>query len=172
MNASLRSRWSPVVVLAALASSMLTQSTQSAQGKGEDDVKAAFVQLQSAFKAKDAAKVWAMLDSDTQADADKTAKKVKLAYKKFNDTEKAEYTKNLGLTADEFARLDGQLLVKSKRFMGKYDEIGDCKITSITVQGDTAVVNYTEADGDKEKVNYTKQAGKWKVALPMPSFAK
>lgn len=143
-----------------------------AQGTADTDVKNAFVALQAALKAKEAARIWALLDSDTQADADKAAKKLKSVYKKASAQEKAEYDKNLGLTAEEFVKLDGQLLLKSKRFLGKFDEISDSKITGVTVQGETATLNYVEADGDKEKVNYTKQNGKWKAALPLPKFTK
>jgi hypothetical protein len=170
MNRSFRLKWRPVVVLAAIAGALLVQDVRSAQGKADDEVKEAFVALQGALKAKDAAKIWTLLDSDTQADATKAAKKVKGVYNKANDTEKAGYEKNLGLTADEFAKLDGQLLLKTKRFLGKYDEVIDSKIIGVTVKGDSATLNYLEADGDKEKLEYTRQGGKWKVAMPLPKF--
>jgi hypothetical protein len=64
------------------------------------------------------------------------------------------------------------MLIKTKRFLGKYDEIPDSKITGITVQGESATLNYLEPDGDKEKLIYTRQDGKWKVAMPMPKFTK
>jgi hypothetical protein len=164
--------WCAAVVLACFASLLLTRETQSAQGKAEDEIKEAFGQLQGALKAKDAAKIWALLDSDTQTDAEKAAKKVKAAYQKANDKEKTEHEKNLGLAAEDFAKLDGPLLIKTKRFLGKYDEIPGSKITGVTVQGESATLNYLEADGDKEKLTYARQSGKWKVALPMPKFTK
>jgi hypothetical protein len=170
MNPNSRLIWRPILVVLSVAAMALP--TLSAQGKGEDDIKQAFGQLQGAIKAKAAAKIWALLDSDTQADAEKIAKKVKGVYKKANEKDKAEHETNLGLTADEFAKLDGPLLLKTKRFLGKYDEIPDSKITSIAVQGDSATVNYLESDGDKEKLTYTRQDGKWKVAMPMPKFTK
>jgi len=171
MKRVFQASWCAAVVLACVAGALLPHDTQ-AQGKGEDEVKQAFGQLQAALKAKDAAKIWALLDSDTQTDAEKAAKKVKAVYKKANDTEKAEHEKNLGLAAEDFAKLDGPLLIKTKRFLGKYDEIADSKITGVTVQGESATLNYVEADGDKEKVTCTRQSGKWKVALPMPKFTK
>jgi hypothetical protein len=172
MNRNFRSKWCPVVVLAVIAGALLAQDIRSAQGKAEDEVKQAFVALQGAIKAKDAAKIWDLLDTDTRLDAEKAAKKVKGVYKKANDKEKADHEKNLGITPDEFAKLDGQLLLKTKRFLGKYDEIPDSKITGITVKGDSATLNYLEPDGDKEKLDYTRQAGKWKVAMPLPPFTK
>lgn len=160
------------LALAAIAYTLVVNDTRSAQGTAENAVKDAFVALQAALKAKDTAKIWGLLDSDTQADADKAAKKLKSTYKKASAQEKAEHEKNHGLTPDEFSKLDGQLLIKSRRFLGKYDEISDSKITGITAQGETATVNYVEMDGDKEKVNYTRQGGQWKVALPLPKFTK
>jgi hypothetical protein len=164
-------RWFGILTLAALAG-VVADAAPAAQGKAEDDIKAAFKDLQGALKAKDAGKIWNLIDSDTQADAEKDAKKVKAAYKKADDKGKTELETLLGLTADEFTKLDGKLLLKTKRFLGKYDEIIDSKITGVTVQGESATVDYLEADGDKVKAQYTKQGGAWKVALPMPKFTK
>jgi len=170
MKRSLGMKWGPIAVMTVALSGLLAQQTFSAQGQTEDGVKDAFVALQAAIKAKDAVKIWALVDNDTKADANKDAKKVKGLYKKASDKEKTDFETNLGLTAEEFSKLDGQMLLKTKRFLGKYDEITTSKITGVTVQGDSAMLNYTEADGDKEKVTYTRQDGKWKVALPLPKF--
>src|SRR5207244_4045070 len=109
------------------------QDTQSAQGKAEDDVKEAFGKLQAALKVKDAAKIWDLLDTATQADAERAAKIVKAAYKKATDKAKAKQQETLGLKADDLAKLDGQALLKTKPFLAKYHEIPDSKITGITV---------------------------------------
>jgi hypothetical protein len=167
-----RLKWGPTAVVLSVAAMAMAQQTLSAQGKGEDDIKQAFGQLQGAIKAKAAPKIWGLLDSFTQADAEKIAGRVKAVYKKANEKAKAELETNLGLTADEFAKLDGMMLLKTKRFLGKYDEIPDSKITGITVQGDSATLNYLEPDGDKEKLAYIREDGKWMVAMPMPKFTK
>jgi hypothetical protein len=151
---------------------LLTPNTRSAQAKVDDDVKDAFGKLQTAVKSKDAAKIWDLLDGATQADADRSAKLVKAAFKKADDKTKAKHQEALGLKNEEINSLDGPGLLKTKPFLAKYDEIPASKITGITVQGDSATVNYLEPDGDKEKLSYTKVAGKWKVALPMPQFPK
>jgi len=155
-----------------VASALLASGGQSAQSKSDEDVKKAFVSLQEAIKGKDAAKIWLLVDTDTQADAERTAKIVKGQYKKANDKDKTKQEETLGLSAAEFAKLDGKLLLKTKVFLAKYDEIPTSKITGVTVQGESATLNYLEADGDKEKLTYTRQEGKWKVGLPMPKFAK
>jgi hypothetical protein len=129
----------PIVGLAIFVGALFARDTRSAQGNAEDAVKVSFGQLQAALKTKDAPKIWELLDSATQADAARTAKIIKAAY---------------------------------KRATAKYDEIPTSKIISVTLQGDNAVLNYLEADGDKEKFNYSRQGGKWKVALPMPPFSK
>jgi hypothetical protein len=163
---------SRVVLFAGFTLALVAAGLASAQGKAEDELRQAFGQLQGAIKAKDATKIWALLDSDTHADAEKVAKKLKGIYKKAGDKEKVEHQTNLGLTAEEFAKLDGMMLLKTKRFLGKYDEIPDGKITGITVQGDSAMVNFLEPDGDKEKIVYSRQDGKWKAAMPLPKFTK
>jgi hypothetical protein len=160
------------LVGAAFVTVLLAYPAPSAQGKAEDDVKAAFGKLQGALKAKDSAAIWGLLDTDSQADAERTAKVVKGVYKKANDKDKGEHEKNLGLSAAEMNKLDGQMLLKTKVFLAKYDEIPGSKITGVTVQGDSATLNYVEADGDKEKLTYTRQTGQWKAALPMPKFTK
>jgi hypothetical protein len=172
MQSKRSARWYAVVVLAFAAGALLTEDSRPAQGKADDEVKDAFGKLQAAIKAKDAAKIWDLLDSATKADAERTAKIVKAAYKKANDEAKTKHNETLGLKADEVGRLDGQSLLNTKPFHAKYNEIPDSKITGISVQGDSATLNYLEPDGDKEKLNYSRQDGKWKVAMPMPQFPK
>jgi hypothetical protein len=172
MNRTPCSKWWPAAVMAAVALALLAQDTRSGQGKAEDEVKDAFVQLQGAIKAKDPAKIWPLLDSATQADAERTAKIMKGVYSKADAKGKAKQEAAFGLSADDFAKLDTQMLLRSKPFKTKYDEIADSKITGITVQGDTATLNYLEPDGDKEKLTYTRQDGKWKAAMQMPKPVK
>lgn len=136
--------------------------------KDEEAVRAAFTALQEALKAKDAGKLWALLDEDSQADAERAAQAVREAYGKAAAGEKAEQEKALGLPGAELAALKGQGFLKTARFHGKYDEIPDSKVEKVAVQGDTAAVSYVEPDGDKEKLAFVRQGGKWKVTLPMP----
>jgi hypothetical protein len=137
-------------------------------GKDEEAVRAAFVALQGAIKEKDAEKIWAILDKDSQADAERVAKAVREAFAKATAEEKTKSEKELGLKGDELAALKGVDFLKTKRFLGKYDEIAGSKIDKVTAQGDTGTVNYTEPDNDKEKLTFSKQGGSWKVSLAMP----
>jgi hypothetical protein len=37
----------------------------------------------------------------------------------------------------------------------------------VVIQGNKATVNYTEEDGDKEKLRFVKEGENWKVTAPM-----
>ena len=124
------SKWFPVA-LTLCTCAFLVRDTLSAQAKGEDEVKEAFGKLQTAVKKKEADKIWELLDTATQADADRTAKIVQAAYKKATDKVKAKHEETLGLKSDDFASLNGQGLLKTKPFLAKYDEIPASKITGI-----------------------------------------
>ncbi len=131
-------------------------------------MKKAFTDFQAAMKAKDGEKLFGLLDSESQADAERAARSVKDAYGKATPAEKGETEKALGLSAAELVALDAKGFLKSKRFHGKYDEIADSKFDKATVQGEKATVTYLEEDGDKEKLTLVKQSGAWKVSIPMP----
>jgi hypothetical protein len=124
--------------------------------------------LQEALKAKDADKVWSLLDADSQADAERAAKAARDAYAKAAPGERAEQEKALGLAGAELTSLKGPGFLKTRRFQGKYDEISESKIDKVVVQGEKAAVNYTEPDGDKEKLTLVREGGRWKVSLAMP----
>jgi hypothetical protein len=135
---------------------------------GEDEVKKAFASLQEALKAKDADKIWALLDADSQADAERQATAVRDAYAKADKAGREEMEKTLGLGGKELESVKGVGYLKTKRFLGKHDEIADSKLDKVTVAGDKGTVNYTEQDGDKEKLTFTKVKDGWKVSLAIP----
>jgi hypothetical protein len=135
---------------------------------GEDAVRKAFTDFQAALKAKDAARLWQLLDSDSQADAERSAKKLRQDYNKAGPAKKAQLEKVMGLPGAELAKLKGEGFLKTKRFLGKYDEVPPSKIDRIVVEGKTATVHYVEPDGDKETFRLKQQKGKWKLVVPMP----
>jgi hypothetical protein len=141
---------------------------QSSSNNDEQTVKEAFEAFQAAIKAKDAEKLWGLLDSDSRGDAERAAKAIKAAYAKASAEQKAELEKKLGLAGDELAKLTGAGFLKTKRFLGKYDEVPGSKIEKVTVQRNSAKVQYVEEDGDKETMKLIRQDGKWKLSVPMP----
>jgi hypothetical protein len=139
---------------------------------GEEPVRKAFMDFQAAIKAKDAAKVWELLDADSQKAAERAAKAVKSAYAGANADKKAKMEKALGLPGAMLAKLNGEGFLKTSGFQGKYHEVPGSKIAQVMVQGDQATVTYIEEDGDKEKLRLNRQGGKWKVSAPMPPVAQ
>lgn len=144
------------------------KSGENTSAKDEAAVREAFTAFQQALKAKDADKLWELLDSDSHSDAERAAKTVQDAYAKADAKTKAEQEKNFGLPGDELAKLTGKGYLKTNRFHGKYDEVPESKIDKITVEGDKGTVNYLEPDGDKEKCTLVRQEGNWKVSVPIP----
>jgi hypothetical protein len=161
-----------LAALLALGVGCSGSGTPAPQAKEEDQVRQAFEALQKALKARDADKLWAMLDADSQADADRAARAIRDSYAKAKPAEQAEQEKALGLPAAKFAALKGPGFLETKRFHGKYDEIPDSKVDKVVVQGDRATVHYVEPDDDKEKLTFVREKGEWKVSLPMPAAAQ
>src|SRR5438552_3771581 len=60
--------------------------TESAQS---EEVKKVFKDFQAALKANDAEKIWALLDSDSQGDAEREARKVRNAFNKATPADQA-----------------------------------------------------------------------------------
>ena len=138
--------------------------------KGEDEIKQAFAALQTSIKAKDADKIWDLLDKDSQADADREAKAVKEGFGKTADKDKPAFEEKLELNGKELADMTGKLYLKSKRFYAKYHEIPGSKLDKINITGDAAKINYIEADFDDVKMSAVREKGQWKFIMPMPTF--
>jgi hypothetical protein len=136
--------------------------------KGEEEIKQAFVYLQDAIKAKDANKIWNLLDKDSQADADREARIVKETYAKLPDMDKAGLEKKMELSAKELADMSGKDYVKSKRFFGKHYEIPGSKVDKITVAGASATLVFLEEDGDRITTKLARENGQWKFNLEIP----
>ena len=140
----------------------------SSSADEEKAIKDTFAAFQAALEARDADKLWALLGSDSQADAESAAKTLRESFVKANAEQKAEQEKALGLPAAELAKLTGAGFLKTKRFHGKYHEVPGSKIAKVTAQGDKVKVEYIEEDGDRETLNLVRQDGKWKLSLKMP----
>src|SRR5436305_15192810 len=113
--------WLAATFLACLAS--CSPDSPAGPKKDEEELKQAFASLQEALKAKDADKIWALLDADSQADAERQAAAVRDAYAKADKAGREEMEKSLGLGGKELEALKGVGYLKTKRFLGKHDEI-------------------------------------------------
>ena len=161
-----------LVLFAAAFAGGCPKPTERSGGNDEGAVREAVSAFQAALKARDADKLWQLLDAESRADAERAAQAVRDAYAKAGPEQKAEQEKALGLPGAELATLTGTGFLKTKRFHGKYDELPDSTLDRVTVQGDSATVAYTEPDGDKEKLTLVRQEGQWKVSVPMPKAAQ
>jgi hypothetical protein len=156
-----------VLVLALLVGCSKTGTTD----KGvEAPVRQVFEEFGTALKTKDAAKMWALLDPDTQAEATKMAQEIQEHYVKASKEQQAEWDTNLGLTSAEVSGMTGQGIVRTKRFLGKYEEIPESKIQNVVIKGEVANVHYLEPDGDKAILVVKHKEGKWKVAPDLPKY--
>src|SRR5262249_42794639 len=123
--------------------------SKGTQVSDEEQVRQTFAAFQEALKAGDADKLWALLDDDSRADAERIAQTARDSYAKASPAEKADQEKGLGLPGAELAGLKGPGFLKTKRFLGTYDEVPESKLEKVAVKGDTATVGYVEPDGDK-----------------------
>jgi hypothetical protein len=156
----------------ALAVGCSSRSTELPAADVDGAVRKQFAELQSAIKGGDAAKLWTLLDSKSQAEAEQAAKDIQTAHAKAGVEERAKQEEALGLPAAELTGLTGKHFLKSKRFQSKYHELPDSTIEKVTVQGNNATVYYLEPDGDKEKLILVRQEGQWKAWLAMPKVSK
>ncbi len=162
----------PVVVPRALLCLLLCalgcSGPAARQSGGGDDavtVKATFLEIQKAHTGRDAEKLWSLIDSDSQTDAERAAKAWR---EKYATAEADKVQKDVGVSAADLAKLTGKEFLKTAPFRDKHDELADSKMGDARVEGDQATVNYVEPDGDKEKLKLTRQAGQWKANLAMP----
>jgi hypothetical protein len=148
-----------------------TDEDTGAKRTDEDRVRQTFIAFQNALKARDADNVWALLDSDSQAEAKRACEAVQARYVEADAKRKKELEESTGLSAAELTGPpSGVLFVKTKLFYEKYDEVPGSQILDVPlISGDTATVRYREADGDEEELSLTHQQGEWKVSIKMPS---
>lgn len=146
-----------------------TSTTTTAKSDEEKEVRDTFVAFQKALKTHDDAKLWTLLDKESQESAERQAKTIREAYAGASAEEKKKQEQALGLSDKDLTELNGVGFIKSARFHGKYDEIADSEIKKIEVSPEQAVVHYHEPDGDNEKRRVVREDGKWKVSVRMPN---
>jgi hypothetical protein len=133
-------------------------------GGGDDEaIRAAWGDLQKAIQAKDADKVWALLDPDSRKEADQAAAKLRENYARATGEDRKKLEDEWGVPADDPDKLTGKALIRSRKFHKKYHEIPESKVEKIT-----PTLQYVEPDNDKEKLSLVRQEGAWKFHLTLP----
>jgi hypothetical protein len=120
--------------------------TGSPTGRGDEDEKAlgeTFAALQRAVEKQDADQVLALFDQESRDKLERAAKADSKSARDF---------------------LKDDLLPRHP-----YDEYPDGKLTRVAVQGDTATAEVTEPDGDKYRLTFVREGGRWKVKAPKTS---
>jgi hypothetical protein len=161
-------RWLAVIAFVVPAVGCSKPPASSAADSAEADVRAVVTALQAAIKDKDADRLWALLDSKSQTEADQAAVAVQGKYKLAGAAGKPALEKEYGLPGKDLEKLDGPGYLRTAPFWKKYHELSDADITQVTVVGKKATVYYTEKDGDKEKFDLAQRDGKWKAQLTIP----
>jgi hypothetical protein len=135
-------------------------------------VRQVFAGLQAAVKGGDAEKLWTLLTSESQADADHAAQAIRDDYAHAGSEQKARDEKELGLAGAELAGLTGKGFLKTMRFRRKLQDLPGSVIDQVVIEGDNATVHYTEPDGDKEKAIFIRQDRHWKAWVVMPKTSR
>src|SRR5579859_5764166 len=77
-------------------------------GAEQEKVKQVFVSFQKVLKDADAEKIWAILEADSQADAERKAETIRDIMATGSDAEKAEMERKLGLPGADLAAVKGE----------------------------------------------------------------
>jgi hypothetical protein len=152
-------------LLLALLAGCSAPTTPAPAGE-EAKVRAAFDAVVKALQAKDADKLWPLLDQDSQKDADRAAEAWKKAY---SGADADKVKKDVGVTPDELAKLTGQSFLKTEAFFEKeIEELAQNKgIEQVKVDGEQATISYKDPGGHTDKLTFHRKDGQWKAHLQM-----
>jgi hypothetical protein len=131
-----------------------------------------FAELQAVIKNKNTRKLWSLLSSKSQDEAHARAKEIRSAHEKAGTEEKKKIEKEWGLSAADMAKLTGEGILQTSRFVRKADAIAESKITRVTSGANSGTVYFDESDSDHEKLDFVREDGQWKVWMGIPSFKK
>jgi hypothetical protein len=158
------------ILLLPFAMGCNSKPLESPKFNEEPALREKFMELQAMIKTQDAVKLWAMLDTKSQADAAREAKNVQALYAQATAEEKRKQEESLGLTGSDMTQPIGLWVLKTKQFHQKYGELAESKIEKMAVEGNSGTLHYSEADGDQEKLIFLREDGQWKVWLSMPKL--
>jgi hypothetical protein len=151
------------------------QEAKGAKGQPEstDQVKARFGELQAAAKAGDVERLWALLASKSQTDAERIAKEVRSAYAEASAEAKKRQEESLGMSGKELTELTAKGYLRSKRFRKKSDEIAGGQFKKVAVEAESATVYFFDPeDNETERVVFVREGEEWKAWLPIPKPQK
>ena len=168
----MRMRGNCVIGVVLLGTFVLIGFVRAQPASDEAEVRRKFGELQAAMAKKDTEKIWALLSTKSQSEAEKTAKEARTFYAKASADEKAKLAESLGIKEAEIKDLTGPGMLKTKRFRKKYDELHESKIEKVVIQGDNATVHFLEPDGDHEKAILLRQDKQWMFWLAIPKLSK
>ncbi len=155
------------------ASILLTgcNAPPSASPASSDEAKLqrVFKDFQQAFEDRKAERMWTLLDSSTQAAAERAAEQHRAAYAKESGAEKTAREKKLGLAGDAIATLTGASYLNAKPFRTKYHDVPEYKIAKFAVTGEKATIDLLADDGDKDTFELVRHGDAWKLVLAIPA---
>jgi hypothetical protein len=129
-------------------------------------IKKAFGALQVALQSEDGERIWPLLDSQSQKDADAAARAWKQAYA---DADVIQLEQDLGIGRQVLVQLTGRNFLQTKGFLTKsiVDLSKSTVIESIKVDGDQATVDYRDPHGQAGQVTFVREGNQWKARLKM-----
>jgi hypothetical protein len=167
MNSQERSGWDKKLI-ALLASICIALSADQVMAQDSEALRKQFAEVQKAVQSKDAGKLWELLGSKSQGDAEKIAREIRETFAKGTAEEKRKQAETLGLDAKDLNQLTGKAYLMSAPVWRKLKELPESKIARIVLTGDNATLHYLETDGDKEKMIFVRQGNDWKAWLILP----
>jgi hypothetical protein len=171
--------WRPGLLVLALIAGCSSKPagpapTAATAGPSEDEsaqVRRRFAELEAAIKAHDAGRIWDLLCTRSQSDAERIARAARDAYAKAGPDEKTQQAQAFGLSDQQLTELTGKDVINGKRFRKKFDDLPGSKVEGVSVEKESATIRYTDTEGDHEKLIFLRQGGAWKAWLTIPRLA-
>jgi hypothetical protein len=140
--------------------------------EAEGEVRQKFLDLQAAIKARDNDRIWGLLHSKSQADAEERARVIRTAYERASPEDRAKQAEEQELSGEKLARLTGKTFLDTWTFRRKASEVAESTIDRVTAGPDSGTVYFTEPDNDKEKMPFLREDGQWMAWMTMPRVRK
>lgn len=160
--------WLPLAFL--LGAAGCGKAPEAAPADEEPAVRARFEELQKALKEHDPEQLNLLLSIESQANAQGVAHALRSSFARADEKALERYRKELDISREDMARLNGPMFFKTRPFLEKYKEARDGKYERASIQGDNATLYYRDEEGEREKLLLVRENGEWKFWLTMPSL--